>query len=169
MVEITYQMMLSTLQTVGLLVGITYYIMTLNYTRRNQEQTLKTRNAALFHQTVGLALTNNEALKHILLLQDHPISSIEEYRELRKNPDYRRAVVWTMNLYENIGINLSEGVVDIEMFSKISPWFHKWFWDTFKEVVYHDRKTLGPSYFRNTEYLMNALQEYYEDHPELAP
>ena len=41
MAEITYQMVLSTLQTVGLLVGIFYYVITL----RNQE---KTRHASLF-------------------------------------------------------------------------------------------------------------------------
>ena len=47
MAEITYQMVLSTVQTAGILVGIAYYIMTLNYTRRNQEQTLKTRHATI--------------------------------------------------------------------------------------------------------------------------
>jgi len=62
MVEITYQMILSTIQTVGILIGIFYYVMTLNYTKKNQEQTLKMRNAMVFHQIVGQALTNKKAL-----------------------------------------------------------------------------------------------------------
>jgi preprotein translocase subunit YajC len=41
MVEITYQMVMSTLQTAGILVGIFYYIMTLRNQRKNQELTLK--------------------------------------------------------------------------------------------------------------------------------
>jgi len=45
MAEITYQMILSTLQTVGLLVGIYYYVMTLSYTRRTQQLTLENRRA----------------------------------------------------------------------------------------------------------------------------
>jgi len=35
MVDVTYQMVLSTLQTAGILAGIAYYVMNLNYTRRN--------------------------------------------------------------------------------------------------------------------------------------
>ena len=45
MAEITYQMVLSTLQTVGLLVGIFYYVMTLNYSRKNQELQLETKTS----------------------------------------------------------------------------------------------------------------------------
>jgi len=55
-------MILSTIQTVGILIGIFYYVMTLNYTKKNQEQTLKMRNAMVFHQIVGQALTNKKAL-----------------------------------------------------------------------------------------------------------
>ncbi len=64
MVEITYQMVLSTLQTLGLLVGIFYYVTTLRnaqktreltlqsqeLTRKAQEQALETRQAQLFMQ-----------------------------------------------------------------------------------------------------------------------
>ena len=53
MVEITYQIVLSTLQTVGILMGIFYYIMTLNNTRKNQEMQLETRQAQLFMQIVN--------------------------------------------------------------------------------------------------------------------
>ncbi len=48
MVEITYQMVLSTLQTAGILVGIYYYVMTLRNQRKNQELALETRQAQLF-------------------------------------------------------------------------------------------------------------------------
>ena len=53
MVEVTYQMVLSTLQTTGILVGIFYYIMTLNNTRKSQRLTLESRQAQLFMQMLN--------------------------------------------------------------------------------------------------------------------
>ena len=63
MAEITYQMVLSTIQTVGLLVGIFYYVTTLRnaqktreltlqsmeLTRKAQEQAVETRQAQLYN------------------------------------------------------------------------------------------------------------------------
>lgn len=48
MAEITYQMVLSTIQTAELLVGIFYYIMTLRNQQKNQQLSLETRQAQLF-------------------------------------------------------------------------------------------------------------------------
>jgi hypothetical protein len=169
MVEITYQMVLSTLQTAGLLVGIFYYIMTLAYTRRNQEETLKTRKAVLYHQTMGQLLMNNEALKHILHVQNNPFSSVEEYLELRKDPDYILSTVYLRNLFEQIGSYCKHGLVDLEMFADTAPWFSHWFWDMSKEAIYDTRTRRGPSFFRNAEYMMNALEKYWKEHPETAP
>jgi hypothetical protein len=168
MVEITYQMVLSTLQTLSIMVGIGYYVMTLNYTRRNQEETLRTRNAALFNQTIGQALMKTEAIKHIMCVEDNPFSSIEEYNELLKDPDYRLSNAWLRKMYEMFGIYLKKGIVDIEMFAQVQPYFHGWWWEMSKDAIFDTRKRMNiPSFYRNLEYLMNALQEYYKEHPEL--
>jgi len=176
MVEITYQMVLGTLQTVGLLVGIYYYIMTLSYTRknqeislRNQEETLKTRKATLFHQTVGQILMNSETLKHMLRLQSNPFSSVEEYNELVKDPDYALANVFFRNWFEIIGNYLRYGLIDIEMFAEYQPYITRWLWNMSKESIYDQRKTIGPSLYRNMEYLMNAMEQFWKEHPETAP
>ncbi len=169
MVEITLPIVLQIVQTVGLLVGIYYYIMTLSYTRRNQEETLKTRKAILYHQTMGQVLTNNEALKHILRIQHNPFSSVEEYQELIKDPDYRLSNVYVRNLFEQIGSYCKHGLVDLEMFADTAPWFSHSFWDMSKEAIYDTRTRRGPSFFRNFEYIMNALEEYWKEHPETAP
>ena len=169
MVDVTYQMVLSTLQTAGLLVGIFYYIMTLNYTRKNQEQTHKTRSATFYNNIAGQLLSNNEAIKHIGIIQDNPISSVEEYYELwEQNLEYRIAVTWWWNFYETIGDYLREDIIDIGMFAGRHTWFNIWFWEMYKDVIYDHRKRFGPTFFSNMEYLMNALQKYLEEHPELA-
>ena len=50
MVDLTYQMVLSTLQTAGILVGISYYLVIMRNSQRNQQIQLETRQAQLFMQ-----------------------------------------------------------------------------------------------------------------------
>jgi hypothetical protein len=177
MVEITYQMLLSTIQTVSLVVGITYSILALNYTRknqkislRNQEQTLKTRSASIFHQTYGSLITSPEGLKNIQIIQENRISSYDEHMELaRKNSEYQKAWYWCSIIYEQCGIYIKEGVLDIGMMAQHMPYWALRFWRQSKDIIYEHRKRLGPSYYRNLEYFMESLQKYFEEHPELAP
>ena len=53
MIEITYQMILSTLQTAGLLVGIFYYIMVLRNQQKNQEISLRNQELTLKSQALA--------------------------------------------------------------------------------------------------------------------
>ena len=153
----------------GVIAGFTYYVLTVQATRKNQELTLKSRNAAVFHNVIGQFLTNADGIKHIQTITDNPISSVEENNELWSNPDYRTAVVWFWSLYDTAGIYVREGVVDIDMFARYQPYWHMHFWNTYKDVIHSSRKRLGPSFFRNMEYLMEKLIEYYKEHPELGP
>ena len=50
MVDVSYQMVLSTLQTVGLLVGIVYYLTIMRNSQKNQQMQLETRQSQLFMQ-----------------------------------------------------------------------------------------------------------------------
>ena len=69
MVDVTYQMVLSTLQTAGILVGIVYYISimrnqqrTRDLTLKAQEQTLRTRESQLFMNIYNQSMANPEFL-----------------------------------------------------------------------------------------------------------
>jgi hypothetical protein len=169
MAEITYQMVLSTLQTTGILVGIAYYVMNLNYTRRNQEQTLRTRHATIYHQ-IMYPVVSIAGMKNILLLQANPVSSFEEYQKLTSsNNEFRVAWFWMCNLCEMIGIYLRQGVADIEFFAMHQPHWNLRFWRQAKPIIYKLRERLGPSHYRNMEYLFDSLEKYLEEHPEIAP
>ena len=52
MVEITYQMVLSTLQTVGILVGIIYYLTIMRNSQKNQQMQLETRQARKWNKRI---------------------------------------------------------------------------------------------------------------------
>ena len=167
MAEITYQMVLSTVQTAGILVGIAYYIMTLNYTRRNQEQTLKTRHATIYNQLMGPIVTPI-GIKNLLLLQETPFSNYEEWSKLTsRNPEYNEAWIWMCNIYESAGINLIEGVANIDYFARHNPWWSADFWRQYKPIIYEMRKN-RPRFYQNMEYAMDSLEKYLEEHPELS-
>ena len=176
MVDVSYQIVLNTLQTVALLVGIAYYVMSLNYTRRNQEislrnqeQTLKTRSITLFHQTLGSLITSPIGNKHLRILDEIQVSNYEEHRELSsKNVEYYDAWRWAFLTIDLMGVYLKESVVDIGMVAKFNPWWFIGFWGRYKDIVYEMRKLVGPTYFSNMDYFMDSLQKYLEEHPELA-
>lgn len=182
MVEITYQMVLSTLQTAGLLICIFYYLMALRNQQKNQEislknqeislknqeETLKTRNATLFLQTIGQIVTNNEALKHILRIENHPFSSIEEYHELMKDPEYALSNIYMRVMCDFWGIFLKNDIIDIKMISQFQPYWAPWFWEMNKEQIYESRKE-RQGFYENMEYFVNSLQKYKEENPEQAP
>jgi hypothetical protein len=168
MVEITYPMVLSTLQTTGILVGIAYYIMTLNYTRRNQEMTLKTRSTTLFQQTLGALVNSSFGITNISLLNQYHPSSYEEHVELTNTiPEYRVAWLWISNMLDVAGIYLKEDVFDIGMFAKYNPWWFIDFWERYESIVDGWREVYGPSYMVYMEYLVTSLKNYTEEHPEL--
>jgi hypothetical protein len=169
MVEITYQIMLSTLQTMGILIGIAYYIIELNYTRRNQEQTLKTRHATIYHQITSPLLTPI-GIKNISLLEANPVSSHDEWLKLTSaNHEFYAAYLWVCSIYEACGIYLRQGVASVEYFAEHQPYWHLRFWRQAKPIIYKQREELGSSYYRNMEYLFDSLEKYFEKHPELAP
>jgi hypothetical protein len=173
MYEITLQNVLSTVQTLAILVGIAYYVMVLNYTRRNQEQTLKTREVTFLHQTLGSFISTPIGVKYANLVYTTPISSFEEWLELvETNPEFDQAWTWFANTLDLIGIYLKEGVLDIRMIAQYQPALSLLFWKWYKPIIKEARKKrvhIGPSWFQNVDYLFNSLEKYFEENPELAP
>ena len=93
MVEITYQMMLSTLQTVGLLVGIAYYITIMRNAQKTRELTLKSQEHATETRQAQLSmqLVNGWSQPHLVearaFYQNLGPTSYDEYTKLWQNPE----------------------------------------------------------------------------------
>ncbi len=103
-------------------------------------------------------------------MDETQVSNYEEFIELTiKNTEYYDAWRWVFSTIDLMGIYLKEGVLDIEMLAKFNPWWFIRFWGSYKGIVYGQRKRFGPSYFNNMDYLMDSIQKYCEEHPELAP
>jgi len=173
MVEITYQMVLGTLQTVGLLVGIYYYIMTLSYTKRNQQLTLDSRKAQLWMQIMDniWSKDSQEALDVIWPLKH--LSDEEFLEKYRDDWKFRRAFTHWAYLFERGGVLLKEGLLDIEMISNSASVTRTLIdeWEDYRNVIYTMRQsgTRNKRSFNMWEYTYDSLMKYLEEHPELAP
>ena len=105
MAEITYQMVLSTLQTAGILVGIFYYIMTLRNQQKNREQSEETRKIQLLlRMSENIAERSGSGVDYseIMAMQwDNYDDFISKYG-VENNPDsYRKR----MRIWRRMSVN----------------------------------------------------------------
>ena len=121
MVEITYQMVLSTLQTVGLLVGITYYLIIMRNSQRNQQLQLENRQTQTFMQ-IWEHLNSEEYHRTFMELMYLDVEDNEEY--LRKYDSHvnlehyaKRAHIWYS--YNAIGELLRMEIIDSSLIQRL--------------------------------------------------
>jgi len=105
MAEITYQMVLSTLQTAGILVGIFYYIMTLRNQQKNREQSEETRKIQLLlrmNENIAERSGSGVDYSEIMAMQwDNYDDFISKYG-VENNPDsYRKR----MRIWRQMNVN----------------------------------------------------------------
>ena len=116
MVEITYQMVLSTLQTLGILVGIYYYIMTIRANQRNQELALESRQVATYIQTLGFR--DKDFMKAWADIENQEYTDFADYES---KYDYDVDVEsWSSffsvcNLYHSVGYLVDRGILTPEI------------------------------------------------------
>jgi len=90
----------------GVIAGFSYYVLTVRNNQRNQEislrnqeQTLKTRHAAIYHQVVAPTLSL-VGIKNFLIIEENPVSSYEEWVEaISLNPEWFVAWSWLCMQY----------------------------------------------------------------------
>ena len=176
MVEITYQMVLSTLQTAGILVGIVYYFTimrnqqrTRELTLKAQELTLETRQAQLFTQLMD-KYTTKEGLENQRVVRGATWSSYEEWLELRRDEKYYEAYLWLANIYDGMGALVREDLLNVRMVALVGATYIIDDWEKYEDVIYEMRKRRNDRRFRGKwEYLYITIMKYLEEHPELVP
>ena len=183
MVEITLPIVLQIIQTVSLILGITYYLFIMRnsqrtreltlqsqeLTRKAQEQALETRQAQIFWGMIDKAFSK-EGLDYWRVLRNVTWSSYEEWFELRRDDlEYYYAYSWFSQLYECIGASVRLGHMSIKLLAHCMPNEHLHWWERYRDVIYERRKRLNHRrYLSEWEYLYNELVKYLEEHPELA-
>lgn len=161
--------MLSTLQTVGILVGIFYYIMTIRTNQRNQdiairnqELTLETRQAQLF-----MNIFNTFASKEYQKDKEQ-MMAVWEWKDYTDffakygpdvNPDDH--AVWDMNLQwmEGVGVLVRRGLIDPELVYDIMYGSIISFWEKHETIIQGLREQSQlPNLLDDLEYIYNQMK-----------
>ena len=181
MAEITYQLILSTLHTVGLLVGIFYYILTLRnaqHTRelalKAQQQALETRQGQLFMGIYNNSFASPPYQKAFRIVYKTTWDSYDEFKELRvveENiaTEFSDAYSLVGTFFEGVGVLVKEELLDIRFVALLLTGHLRIFWEKTLPIIDDYRQDWkSQRVFSETEYLYNALMKYMEEHPELG-
>ena len=168
MVEITYQLFLSTLQTVGILVGIVYYITIMRNAQRTRELALKAQEEAERSRKREMILQRLQSfdLPFAKAWGDVMFKDPEKWSEVynpRVNLETYANMVFLQNRYQNLGIMVREKVVDPELLFQIfNPMSIISAWEHYRENIESRRKSGNqPSLFDAFEYLAEEARKRY--------
>jgi len=160
MVEITYQMVLSTIQTAGVLVAVFYYIMTL----RNQNQLRKSQ----FFHAIYEKLTNPEEIKNVYadILQWHwdNFDDFERKYGLDVNPEAFNQRHAALNWGNFLGNLWKKNLIDREIAYNTLPFAISQIWNKFKPIIEEQRVryNFGPDYLSGLEFMANETEKMWK-------
>ena len=160
MVDITYQMILGTVQTIALIVGIFYYIITL----RNQE---KTRHASLF-MSVYQTINTERGIDSDFKSSEIEYKTHEDWEKIASDPELFKAWAYQSNFFESLGVLVSDGLIDIEMLARLHSGSILYYWEKYKDGIMASRKAMNwPRWMIEAEYLYDRTVEFSRNHPEM--
>jgi hypothetical protein len=173
MVDVTYQMLLSTIQTIALIVGIIYYLTIMRNNQKNQQIQLETRQAQMFMQIYNQA-QSLELKKARRIFSNLKLSNFEELiqvinPEIPENLDNYEALSTLVSHYEGVGALVREGLLDIRWVALLYAGATRRLWEKIAQYAEGMRKlTEQPRWASEWEYLYDELMKYMKEHPELA-
>jgi len=166
MVEITLPIVLQIVQTVGLLVGIIYYIAIMRNNQRTRETELETRQAQLFmslYDRISDKYFNQDWMVAVML----PISSQEEYLHLFRDPEKRAEIGSAVNAlfayFEGIGVLVKRGLIDINLVDDLMSSYILMTWNKYGPFIKEQQERANrPELWEYFEYLANEIQKVYK-------
>ena len=168
MVDVSYQMALSTIQTVSLVVGIIYYLTIMRSQQRTrelafkaQEQAVETRQAQLFMEMY------RDFKRPDVQKAFHDIVSVWEWENY---DDFQEKYVRTWDewnkymliysIYEGLGVLIYRKLIDVKMIDELMRSYVTRFWDKLSPVLLEMRARYNaPLMVEFTEYLYNEIMK----------
>jgi len=169
MVEITYQMVLSTLQTLALVVGIVYYITIMRNQQKTRELALKAQEQAtetrqtqmfmqIYHQVSSKSFQRNWI--ELMNMEWDDYDDFERKYGSDNNPENfaMRSSIWmAMN---GVGAMLLDGLIEPERLVRLVGQGSQFLWAKFKPIIYEQRVRYGmPNAYYYFEYLAETLEK----------
>ena len=189
MVEWTIPLVLDVIRTIGIVVGIIYYITIMRNSQRNQEISLKnqeltlqsqeltrkaqeqaveTRQAQLFMQILSHFNTPS-MVESRAFYYEIKLSSIDDYNEMWSDPEKTRQHRLLGGFLEGIGTLVRMNYIDIELIVSFLGGVVKYLWEKQAPYVIEYRERFDtPRLWIEWEYLYEEVMSYGEKHPELG-
>jgi hypothetical protein len=170
--QMTFQTVFQFLQTVGILMGVYYYITTIRTNQRNQELTLETRQLQLYMRVLEDNRTKEFQMQWIDVAYHQEFEDYEEWREKygpRTNPEAYANFFHVTNWFQGIGYLVKTGVLDVEVVSEyIRPRSVVYLWEKVAPIVKVHRETTNPCACDSFEYLVREVEKLLERRIEEA-
>ena len=163
MVDVTYQMVLSTLQTAGILAGIAYYLFMM---RRLREE----RRNQYANEVGNISFSQEYSENWISFLRNMEFSTYEEWGEKYGpyvNPDAAIRYFSLISYYNSLGTRIMKGQIDADSVTEYMMAFHPLLvWEKSITIFEEWRKRYNnPKMMNGFEYLVTEIKKI---HPNLT-
>jgi hypothetical protein len=174
MAELTLSVFLQIVQTVGVLVGIVYYITIMRTNQKTRELSLKAQEAAEKARKREMIMLRSQtytmeyARAFIEYERMEEWTTVEEFDErygIRNNPEAFANVIYIRNLFNSAGLMLKEEGVDPELlFQLYAPGAVVSLWEKQLMHVESVRERFNyPELYSGFEYLYNEAKKRFPD------
>jgi hypothetical protein len=164
--QITFQTIFQFLQTVGILMGVYYYITTIRTNQRNQQLTLETRQLQLYMKVLEDYRDQDFMTRWTDVAYHQEFEDYEEWRNKYgpiANPEAYADFFHVTNWFQGIGYLVKTGVLDLEVVSEyIRPRSVVYLWDKVEPIVKVHRETTNPDALKSFEYLAKEIDQMLE-------
>lgn len=164
------QTVLTYLTLISIPVGVFYHIMTLNNTRKNQQQTLETRQAQLFMQIYQQFLSKDFKLAFLDIVNTWSWDDFDDF--VRKYvADVENNSKWDRvgSFFEGLGVLVKRGLVNSALVDDLMSGHTLMSWEKMEPVYLEARRRWNwPQIGEWWEYLYNEIKVIaLKQHPEL--
>ena len=157
------QTLIGYLTPISLTVGVIYYIITLNNTRKNQQLQLETRQAQLF-MSIYNRFHEVEFWKHLGELQQWEWKSIEEYHE-KYNSRPEMIAKWNSvgSFFEGMGVMVKRELIDVSVVDDLMSGPLMGLWQKWEHTILELRRRRNmPTMWEWYEYLYEEVRKVSE-------
>jgi hypothetical protein len=164
MVEITYQMVLSTLQTVALIVGIYYYVVTIRANQRNREISLMNQQLRTAYSVLDIYRDEKEYFKWLELMNLEWVDYDDFHEKYLIGASKMEAKWGSMcQFFDGLGYLWKKGVLDLENLKELIGFSCVTTWTKFKPIVERRREKYYLDTYINWQHLAEALEPMISD------
>ena len=148
---------------VGALIAFTYYIMTVSNSNKARKTQILSQAYSSFDE---------ESWSRFLELMEMEWNDYDEFEKKYgsdNNPENYAKRMSEFSRYENVGILLKNGLIEVDAVYELYGTFTRWLWTKFNTIIYEQRvRYMIPEVFQNFEYLYDEIirlhkQRGYED------